>query len=158
MSDLSPYQQAHDRLTAYMRANGLKITRQRELILHAFLDAKKHLTVEELLQIVRAREAGIGHATVYRTVRLFVQAGIASEHHFTDGASLYEPDGEGEEDHHDHLICSDCGRILEFENEEIERLQEQVARALGFRLKDHRMELFGACLTPSCPYAPSRRR
>lgn len=153
MAEPSPYDAAYARLTAHMRANGLKITRQRELILRTFLDARKHLSIEELLHLVRGRDPGIGHATVYRTMKLFVQAGIASERHFTEGASLYEFEAEDEEDHHDHLICRDCGRILEFEDPDIERLQEEVARRLGFRLQDHRMELFGECTTVDCEFA-----
>ncbi len=153
MAEPSSYDRAHARLTAYMRANGLKITRQRELILQTFLEAQKHLSIEELLKLVRAQDGGVGHATVYRTMKLFVQADIASERHFTEGASLYEAEGEGEHDHHDHLICRDCGRILEFEDPEIERLQEEVARRLGFKLQDHRMELFGTCTTVDCEHA-----
>lgn len=147
------YDRAMERLTAHMRSNGLKLTRQRELILRCFLEAEDHLTVEDLLTIARAADRGIGPATVYRTMKLFVQAGIASERRFAEGASLYEADVDGHHDNHDHLICRDCGRILEFENEEIERLQEEVAQRLGFKLTDHRMELFGSCQTVNCEYA-----
>lgn len=146
------YDRALERLTAHMRANGLKLTRQRELILRCFLDAEGHKSVEELLTLTRRADPGIGPATVYRTVKLFVQAGLASERRFAEGASLYEADVDGHDEHHDHLICRDCGRILEFENPEIERLQEEVARALGFELTDHRMELFGACRTEDCEH------
>ena len=138
------YNQAHDRLTEYMRSRGLKITRQREQILDTFLHADKHLRVEDLLGLVRRRVPGIGHATVYRTMKLFVESGIASERHFTDGATLYEPFGD-EEEHHDHLICTECGRIVEFENDRIERLQDEVASQHDFELTHHRMELYGRC-------------
>lgn len=138
------YQDAHRRLLAHMKANGLKLTRQREHILEVFVGADKHVGVEELLALVRAAQPGIGHATVYRTMKLFVDSNIASERHFTDGATLYEPTHPDEE-HHDHLICESCGLIVEFENEEIEQLQDQVAKRLGFELTSHKMELYGTC-------------
>jgi Fur family ferric uptake transcriptional regulator len=140
----SRYSRAHARLTRHMRGHGLKLTRQREIILEAFLAAPRHVPVEELLGTVRQKDGGIGHATVYRTMKLFVEAGIASERHFSDGPTQYEPQADGHE-HHDHLICTSCGRIVEFENEEIERLQEAVARGHGFTLTHHKMELYGVC-------------
>lgn len=152
MSMEKSYERALERLTAHMRAHSLKLTRQRELILRCFLEAEGHKSVEELLSLTRRIDKGIGPATVYRTMKLFVQAGIASERRFAEGASLYEADVDGHDEHHDHLICRDCGRILEFENPEIERLQEEVARSLGFELSDHRMELFGACRTVDCEH------
>ncbi len=155
MADDDRYDRALERLTAHMRSHGLKLTRQREVILRCFLAAEDHLSIEQLLTRTREADKGIGPATVYRTMKLFVQAGIAAEHRFAEGASLYEPDLDGHDDHHDHLICRDCGRILEFENAEIERLQEEVARRLGFRLTDHRMELFGSCLTVDCKHRGS---
>lgn len=139
------YQTAHDRLTGYMRRKGLKLTRQRETILRAFLAGQKHVAIDGLLAETRRLHPGVGHATVYRTMRLFVEAGIAHEHNFTDGPAQYEPAEAGDDDHHDHLICTACDRIVEFENEEIEALQERVAAAHGFRLTDHRMQLFGVC-------------
>ncbi len=138
------YRDAHGRLVAYMKANGLKLTRQREEILEAFLGAHKHVGVEELLGLVRAKQPGIGHATVYRTMKLFVDSGIATERHFSDGATLYEPETD-EHDHHDHLICTSCGKIVEFEDERIEDLQEAVAKQMGFVLTHHKMELYGLC-------------
>jgi Fur family ferric uptake transcriptional regulator len=149
------YDRALQRLTAYTHAHGLKLTRQRELILRCFVQQEGHLSVEQLLALARREDGGIGPATVYRTMKLFVQARIASERRFDEGASLYEADVDGQDEHHDHLICRDCGRILEFENEEIERLQEEVARALGFELTDHRMALYGACRTVDCEFAPA---
>ena len=139
---------AQERLSGYMRAHGLKLTRQRELILKTFLDARKHIAVDELLREVRRRDSGVGHATVYRTMKLFVEAGIATERNFSEGASRYEPADEHGDGHHDHLICSRCSRITEFENPEIEALQLAVAARYGFRLLDHKMELYGIC--PDC--------
>lgn len=139
------YTTAHDRLTDYMRRKGLKLTRQRETILKAFLDGQKHVTIDGLLTEARKLDPGIGHATVYRTIKLFVEADIAHEHNFTDGAAQFEPATPGEDDHHDHLICTACDRIVEFENEEIEDLQERVAKQHGFRLTSHKMQLYGMC-------------
>lgn len=138
------FDEAQARLTSYMRSKGLKVTRQREQILRTFIEVGKHVGIEELLWLVRQTSPGIGHATVYRTMRLFVEAGIAEERRFNSGASLYEH-SEGDEHHHDHIICTSCGRIVEFENTEIERLQDEVAAELGFRLTSHKMELYGLC-------------
>jgi Fur family transcriptional regulator, ferric uptake regulator len=139
------YTTAHDRLTEYMRRKGLKLTRQRETILRAFLSGQKHVAIDELLGATRKLHPGVGHATVYRTMKLFVEAGIAHEHNFSDGPAQYEPAHAGDDEHHDHLICTACDRIIEFENAEIEVLQDQVATTHGFRLTDHRMQLFGVC-------------
>ena len=132
------------RLGEHMRSNGLKITRQRGVILEEFIRLGKHVGVEELLAAVRRGTPGVGHATIYRTMKLFVEAGIAEERRFSSGVTLYEPRLGGEH-HHDHLICTVCGRIIEFENDEIERLQEEVASNAGFRLTTHKMELYGVC-------------
>ena len=131
---VSEYSAARTRLTDYMRRKGLKLTRQRETILRAFLSGQKHVAVDELLEQTRKLHPGVGHATVYRTVKLFVEAGIAHEHNFTDGPAQYEPAQPGGADHHDHLICTVCDRIVEFENDEIELLQEQVAEELRQRV------------------------
>lgn len=147
MTGAPSYPAAHARLLAYMKAHGLKLTRQREEILDAFLGAEKHVGVEELLGLVRQRQPGIGHATVYRTMKLFVDSGIATERNFSEGATLYEPEEAGHH-HHDHLICTHCGVIVEWENDAIEELQVVVARQHGFVLTDHKMELYGLC--PDC--------
>ncbi len=139
--------QAHERLVAYMKVHGLKMTRQRGVILDVFLSSGKHLSVEDILVRVREREPGVGPATVYRTMRLLVECALAEERRFSTGATLYEPAGDAEQ-HHDHLICEACGTIVEFEDDEIERLQEDVAVCHGFVLAHHRMELYGLC--PRC--------
>jgi len=136
--------EAQSRLAAHMRSRGLKVTRQRDQILESFLKIGKHVGVEDLLRAVRKNTPSIGNATVYRTMKLFVEAGIAEERRFSAGVTLYEPH-DGDEHHHDHLICTVCERIFEFENEEIEQLQEQVAEAQGFKLTHHKMELYGLC-------------
>lgn len=136
--------EAERRLTVHLKSKGLKVTRQRELILESFLKTGKHIGVEELLLQVRRRSPTIGNATVYRTMKLFVEAGIAEERRFSTGATLYEAH-DGDEHHHDHLICTSCERIFEFENEKIEKLQDEVAESHGFKLTHHKMELYGLC-------------
>jgi len=131
-----------ERWTAYLSANKLNTTTQREAIVDAFLRTTDHISIEELLSRVRKRHPKVGYATVYRTLKLLVDAGLAIERHFGDGQSRYEVVGE----HHDHLICASCGLILEFEDDEIEQLQERIAQRLGgFTVVRHRHELYGLC-------------
>lgn len=127
----------------FIAHKGLKSTRQRELILDFFLSSEQHMSIEELYLKLRAKHPGIGYATVYRTLKLFADAGIANEIHFGDGQTRYEHLSEGE--HHDHLVCSRCGAIEEFENETIEKLQDEVARTHGFLIETHKLELYGLC-------------
>ncbi|MGD8375979.1 MAG: transcriptional repressor [Acidobacteriota bacterium] len=138
----TPAHAAHrEALRDYLGRRTLKWTRQREAILDIFLRTRGHLTAEEVYGRVSEREPRIGFSTVYRTLRLFVEAGVASERHFHDGVTRYEV----RQPHHDHLVCVNCGKILEFERADIERLQEEVARTHGFRLLSHRHELYGTC-------------
>ncbi len=126
----------------YQEEQGLNTTKQREAIVDRFLRSRDHVSIEELLARVRKRNPRIGHATVYRTLKLLVDAGLAQPRKFGDGQTRFEVCG----DHHDHLICVECGLILEFEDHEIEKLQEKIADRLGgFRLVRHRHELFGLC-------------
>jgi len=131
-------------LANHIKDNNLKNTRQRDAILDAFLSGEGHSSIDELLSKVQADHPAVGYATVYRALKLFVAAGVASERRFGDGPTLYEAAELG--DHHDHLICTRCGRIFEFEDEVIEERQEQVAAKLGLRLTSHRMTLWGECV------------
>lgn len=131
-------------LREYVAANGLKLTRQRELIADVFFDSGGHLKVEDLLERVREKDPNVSLATVYRTMKLLTECGLASPHRFGDRHVRYEPTDQDEE-HHDHLICTKCGRIVEFFNEEIEALQERVAEENGYVVTHHRMELYGLC-------------
>jgi Fur family transcriptional regulator, ferric uptake regulator len=135
-------------LRTYITEHGLKSSRQREIIADVFFEAGGHLTVEELLERVREVDAKIGQATVYRTMKLLTKCGLAQPRRFGDGHTRYEPVAPDEEEHHDHLICEACGRIVEFLDERIERLQEEVAKIHGFAVTHHKMELYGIC--PSC--------
>ena len=129
---------------ALCHEKGLRITEQRRVIAQVLSDATDHPDVEELHRRAAAIDPGISIATVYRTVRLFEEAGIIERHDFRDGRSRYEEVGD---DHHDHLIDLKSGEVVEFVNDEIERLQEAIARKLGYKLVDHRLELYGVPLS-----------
>ncbi len=122
---------------------GLKMTGQRRVIAQVIAESDDHPDVELLHQRASALDDRISIATVYRTVRLFEESGILTRHDFGDGRSRYE---EVADDHHDHLIDIDSGEVIEFQNEEIEKLQHAVAKQLGYRLVDHRLELYGVRL------------
>lgn len=127
----------------FIAKEGLKSTRQRDIILDIFLSSPQHLSIEELYRKLRARHSNIGYATVCRTLKLFAQSGIAREIQIGDGQTRYEHVVAGE--HHDHLICTSCGTIAEFENKTIEELQNAVADSHGFLIKSHKLELYGLC-------------
>jgi len=134
-------------LRSYLSEQGLKATRQRDLIVDVFFGSGGHLRVDELLFQVRSIDPKVSQATVYRTMRLLKESGLAEERRFGDGQARYEPSGE-EDEHHDHLICEKCGTIVEFIDEEIEKLQTEVASRHGFVIASHKMELYGLC--PEC--------
>jgi Fur family ferric uptake transcriptional regulator len=139
----------------FLRRRGLKTTRQRDAIVDVFLKTHGHVSIDDLLGKVRRRDSKVGYATVYRTLRLLTESGLAAARQFGDGQTRYEVAGDTA--HHDHLICAECGLILEFENDEIERLQDSVAQQLGgFRIVRHKLELYGLCpkaqgIAASCP-------
>ena len=130
------------RFKEHLRRERLKSTAQRDTIAKAFLTTQRHISVEELYQEIKRRNPRIGYATVYRTLKLLTECGLAVERHFRDGEARYE---SGQKRHHDHLICESCGKIIEFEEPRIEVLQEETARRLNFRLTGHKMELYGRC-------------
>jgi Fur family ferric uptake transcriptional regulator len=132
-----------DRLDKYMQRKGLRQTTQRRLVTEVFFQSREHLSIEELLEKVRQEDPKVGYATIYRTLKLLKDSGLAYERHFDDGVSRYEVAHQDE--HHDHLICTECSRIVEFEDERIERLQEELAREHGFELRRHKHELYGIC-------------
>lgn len=122
---------------------GLRITEQRRIIARVLSESEDHPDVEALHARSSAIDPHISIATVYRTVRLFEEAGILDRHDFGDGRSRYEAAPEA---HHDHLIDVETGKVIEFVDPELEALQKQIAERLGFRLVDHRMELYGVTL------------
>ena len=132
-----------DRLEKLCLEKGMRMTDQRRVIARVLSAADDHPDVEEVYRRATAIDSNISIATVYRTVRLFEEAGILERHDFRDGRSRYE---EVPDVHHDHLIDLKSGKVFEFRNEEIEALQREVARRLGFKLVDHRLELYGVPL------------
>ncbi|HEY6012278.1 MAG TPA: Fur family transcriptional regulator [Nitrospirota bacterium] len=134
---------ATEQLAEYLAGKGLRSTGQRGLILDSFVTAGKHVSAEELYARVKKAHPGIGYATVYRTLKLLAEAGLAEERRFEDGFTRYE--FRATDSHHDHLICTRCGTIIEFENERIEQLQQDVARKNRFLVQSHKLELYGLC-------------
>ena len=130
-------------IEALCAERGLRITEQRRVIAKVLSDSTDHPDVEKLHERATAIDPGISIATVYRTVRLFEEAGILDRHDFGDGRARYEPAPEA---HHDHLIDVESGKVVEFVDPELEALQKQIAEKLGYRLVDHRMELYGVRL------------
>ena len=130
-------------IEALCAQRGLRITEQRRVIAKVLSESDDHPDVERLHERAAAIDPGISIATVYRTVRLFEESGILDRHDFGDGRARYEAAPEA---HHDHMIDVESGKVLEFVDPELEALQRQIAERLGFRLVDHRMELFGVRL------------
>ena len=132
-----------DTIIARCEAKGLRMTGQRRIIAHVLQQSEDPPDVEELYARASAQDSGISIATVYRTVKLFEEAGILERLEFGDGRARYE---DAERDHHDHLIDMHTGQVIEFVDPEIEALQERIAAKLGYRLKGHRLELYGVPL------------
>ncbi len=127
---------------AYLAQHGLKRSEQREAILDTFLRSERHLSVDDLLQLVQKRRSDIGRTTVYRTLKLLQSAGLAQELAL-DGETRFERDWKRA--HHDHFICKSCGEIFEFSSPEIERIQDEIAADIGFVIDGHRHHIFGRC-------------
>jgi len=137
----------HDTLQAYITTKGFRSTSQRRLVTDIFFRTGANMSIEDLLAKVREQDPRVGYATVYRTLRLLAECELANVRHFGDGVTRYELADEGKH-HHDHLICTSCKRIIEFEDEAIEVLQDRIADRHGFNLKSHKHELYGVC--PEC--------
>lgn len=137
----------HAQLADEMEERGLRSTAQRKLVCDLFFRSGGHHSVDDLLALVRKKDKRIGYATVYRTMKLLVECGLANERRFSDSVTRYEVT-DAHDEHHDHLICVDCNDIVEFEEPEIERLQEVLAKNHGFKLLRHKHELYGRC--PKC--------
>jgi Fur family ferric uptake transcriptional regulator len=127
---------------AYLVKNRLKRSEQREVILDTFLRSERHLSVDDLLQLVQKRRSDIGRTTVYRTLKLLQSAGLAQEL-VLQGQTRFER--EYKRQHHDHFICKSCGEIFEFSSAEIERIQDEIAADIGFVIDGHRHQIFGYC-------------
>ena len=132
-----------DRLEKLCVEKGMRMTEQRRVIARVLAGSEDHPDVEEIHRRATEIDANISIATVYRTMRLFEEAGVVERHEFQDGRARYE---EATESHHDHLINLRTGEVIEFVNEEIEALQKRIAEQHGFKLVDHRLELYGVPL------------
>lgn len=122
---------------------GLKRSSQRDLILEVFLDTKGHFSSEELYRLVKRKDSSIGFTTVYRTLKLLTESGLAQQVNFGDGRTRYERNYQGR--HHDHLICVECGTLIEFYSEAIENMQDRIADSYQFRPTHHSLRIFGLC-------------
>jgi Fe2+/Zn2+ uptake regulation proteins len=127
----------------YLQANKLKRTPHRELILETFLENEGHRSVEDIYHAVKAIDPRIGYTTVYRMMKLMIRCGLAREIELADGITRYEHLFNHE--HHDHLICMECGNSIEFYNPEIEALQDSASAQLGFKVLDHKLQIYGVC-------------
>lgn len=134
------------RFAQYLRTHGLKMTKPREAILEAFLKTEGHLTIDDILREAKKIDAGVGQATVFRTIRLITDAGLAREALQEDGARTFEH--LANHPHHDHLLCTQCGKVIEFMNPVIEKEQQKIFTQYGFEPRGHMMELLGLC--PEC--------
>ncbi len=138
-----------------LKSNGLKATLPRLKILDVFQrTSQRHMTAEDVYRVLLDDRSDIGLATVYRVLTQFEQAGILSRSHFESGKAVYELN-EGQ--HHDHLVCLDCGMVEEFYDPEIETRQQAVAMAKGFRIADHALSLYAHCTKGDCPHRPQGR-
>lgn len=131
-------------LDQYLEQMGLKQTQQRKVIVQAFLEVNDHVDAEELHRRVVAEGHEIGLATIYRTLNLLRDAGLIEQKSFNDGRAIFEVAHPNS--HHDHLICTECGIVIEFEEPSIEEMQEIIAKKYGIELKSHRLDLYGKCI------------
>jgi Fur family ferric uptake transcriptional regulator len=129
-------------ISARLRERGLKHSPVRQTVLDVFFRGEGHLSIDELTRRVREVAPKAAYSTVYRTMKFLVDEGFATARHFGGDRALFEPAGSG---HHDHLVCTGCGEVQEFADAEIERLQERVAARHGFKMRGHRLELYGSC-------------
>ncbi|MDI6786476.1 MAG: transcriptional repressor [bacterium] len=130
-------------LKEHVKEKGLRITPQREVVLDAFLGTERHVDVESLYILVKKRDASISFATVYRTLKLLCECELAKELKFEGKITRYEH--KYNHKHHDHLVCAQCGKIVEFHNDKIEEIQDKVARENNFKVLNHHLEINGIC-------------
>ena len=143
MTNAGPIEGLKKRLIDFINQNGLRNSRQRLALLEVVTTMEDHFTIDDLYQKTKAIYPNIGYATIYRTLNLFVDAGILNRRSFQHGNVVYEL--KFEEQHHDHLICLSCGKIIEFTNERMERLQDFIAKQYDFIPQYHRFEMYGYC-------------
>ena len=150
---MAPFDKELARLREHLKKARLKQSQQREIVLKALLDGPKYVTLDELTRSAQARDKSVGGSTVYRAMKLFIEAGLAKEHKFLYGRTCFERGVDGAP--HDYLICKHCGKVQEFSNPLIQAVQEKVSKELDFKLQEHRVELYGIC---SQCQGPRRKR
>lgn len=150
MSEQSEHPDVLEVFHRRLRDAGLKSTRQRDQIAKTFFDLNRHISVEELVNEVRKVQPRVGYATVYRTLKLLVEQGLADPRDFGDGQTRYDPQFDKEQ--HDHLICVDCRRIMEFDDEVILARLQQIARERQFVISRRKLEIYGVCQRQDCPW------
>lgn len=139
-----------------LKETGLKATLPRLKILDLFRrTAERHLSAEDVYRLLLAEDLDVGLATIYRVLTQFEQAGLLRRHHFESGKAVFELD---KGDHHDHIVCLDCGLVEEFFDPEIEARQSIIAAEKGFKVREHAMYLYAECTKPDCPNRPSNKR
>ncbi|MCX7991195.1 MAG: transcriptional repressor [Proteobacteria bacterium] len=132
-----------DELKKFLKTKGLRFTKQREVIVNEFLKTGSHISAGELYRKVSAKYKNIGFATVYRTLKVLIEFGLAEGKSFGDGQARFEPSKQTS--HHDHLICEKCGKILEFYDSNLEKIQEEISKKFGFTIKRHDLQIYGLC-------------
>ena len=137
------FKKEKDVFNEHIQKAGLRRTSQRDLIMEVFLRTEEHLTSEDLYWLVQKEDPSVGHTTVYRTLKLLTEAGLAREVRFGDNKTYYEHHFEHQ--HHDHMICTECGKVIEFFSAEIEDLQDQMADNFGFKPTHHSLRMWGVC-------------
>jgi len=144
MNRQQPMTEEQEVFLSHIQKKGLKRTAQRDLILDVFLRTERHLSNEDLYRLVQEEDASVGQTTVYRTLKLLTEAGLAREVRFGDGRTHYEHNYKHE--HHDHMICSECGKIIEFYSAELEALQDAMAAKHRFEISQHLLRIIGVCV------------
>ncbi len=145
---------AKQKFEQFIAGEGLRRTEQRGKVLDVFLATEKHVTVQELYDLVREKHRGIGYATVARTVKLICESGLCRQVDFGDGALRYEHKYDHE--HHDHLICVKCGKLEEIYSPKLEKIQHELVKKYGYVQKSHKLDIFGLC--PECANGGIRKR
>jgi Fur family ferric uptake transcriptional regulator len=143
MNRQEPMTEEQEVFLEHIQKKGLKRTAQRDLILEVFLRTERHLSNEDLYRLVQAEDPSVGQTTIYRTLKLLTEAGLAREVRFGDGRTHYEHNYKHE--HHDHMICSECGKIIEFYSAELEALQDAMAAKHRFEVTQHLLRIIGVC-------------
>ncbi len=139
-----------------LKDTGLKATLPRLKILDLFQrSSERHLSAEDVYRLLVAEELDVGLATIYRVLTQFEQAGILRRHHFESGKAVFELD---KGDHHDHIMCIECGHVEEFYDPEIESRQSEIAAKMGFKVRDHAMYLYAECTRPNCPNKAANKK